>query len=115
MKDEDKDGALFAANFNHFEKKGGRHRKVMKKVDDEYFIKLEKREKEEAARRSLEQKRLKNNEMLKLRMEEIASESEKLKVKFSGDREAYEAAMTEKEAVKKVEKERYEAEKSRIR
>jgi len=48
-KDEDKEGALFAANFNHFEKKGhGRHRKVLKKVDDDYFVRLEAREKAEA-------------------------------------------------------------------
>ena len=65
-KDEDKEGALFAANFNHFEKKGhGRHRKVLKKVDDDYFVRLEAREKAEAQQREVESKRKKNNDYLK--------------------------------------------------
>ena len=48
----------------------------MKKVDEGYFVKLEAREKEEAQRRSKEEKRLKNNELLKARFEEIKAESE---------------------------------------
>ena len=65
-KTEDQDAAVFASTFNHFEKKERkRHRKVVKKVNDNYFVELEKREKEEAARNEKEAQRRKNNEMLK--------------------------------------------------
>ena len=60
----------------------------MKKVDEGYFVKLEAREKEEAFRRSREEKRLKNNELLRSRLEEIKAESEQLKVKHAGNEEA---------------------------
>ena len=47
LKTEDQDAAVFASTFNHFEKKERkRHRKVVKKVNDNYFVELEKREKD---------------------------------------------------------------------
>ena len=83
-KEEDQDEAVFAATFTHFEKRAGR-RVGHKKVEENYFIELEKREKAEAERRSIENKRLKNNEMLDARFKEIAAESNILKQKMSGD------------------------------
>lgn len=68
-KEDDQEAAVFASTFNHFEKKGRRHRNVVKTVPENYFVDLEKREKLEAERRGVEATRLKNNEMLKQRFQ----------------------------------------------
>ena len=55
----------------------------------EYFVELEKRERAEEKRMSMERKRKMNNEILKTRLAEIRAESEALKQKFAGDKEGY--------------------------
>ena len=62
----------------------------MKKVDESYFVELEKRERAEAKRISLAKRRRMNNEMLKARLSEIRAESELLKKKFAGTAKAIE-------------------------
>lgn len=54
----------------------------MKKVHENYFVELEKREKLEAQQREAEQKRQNNTDALKQRFAEIEQESKQLKDKF---------------------------------
>ena len=76
---DNSEGAMFVTTATCFQKNDGTHRKGLKKVGEEYFVELEKREKAEAKRRSIQKKRMINNEILKTRLAEIRDESEALK------------------------------------